>query len=215
MPYQFEEDVPEVDILFDIAVPETWTQYDLSGDALARLRAQAVEMHGNRPEELDALNDMFGDIAQVTSDVVGAGLLAAAGVFEEYDDGFFMATVCVFAFPAGKGAHAMDPIRMIEHVYPDTATAREGTWLRKDVVDLPESGAGTCGRVFGIADHDLEDAVVRSVVMHTAFELPGLDRRVMVSCTSPNSQQVEEVLDLFDAVTASARFRFREVERTT
>lgn len=214
MPYLFEEDVPKVDILFDISIPETWQQYDLSGDALAELRAQALEQHGNRPEEMSALNDLFTDIAQVTSEATGAGLLAAAGAFEEYDDGFFMATVCVFSFPAGRGRQSMDPVRMIEHVYPDTATAREGTWLRKEVVDLPESGAGPCGRVLGVTDYDMEDAVVRSVVMHTAFELPGLDKRVMVSCTSPNSLHLDEVLDLFDAITGTARFRTHQVEET-
>ncbi|MCY9786243.1 hypothetical protein KIK06_20320 [Nocardiopsis sp. EMB25] len=206
MPYLFEEDVPEYVIGFDIDIPGHWKQYDLSGDALARMRAQAVEQYGNRPEEMSALNDLFSDIAQVTNDAVGAGLLSAAGVFEEYDDGFFMATVCVFVFPSGRGDQALEPVRMVENVYSGSATAREGTWLRKVAADLTHTGLGLCGRVFGVTDHDMDDAIVRSVAMHTAFEVPGLDKRVMVSCTSPNSREAEEVLDLFDAITGTARF---------
>ncbi|MFE3461025.1 hypothetical protein ACFXKD_26075 [Nocardiopsis aegyptia] len=211
MAYLFDEDVPKTNIMFDIDVPETWTQYDLSGDAIARLRAQALEQHGNRPEETEALNELFTDMANVTSEVTGAGMLAAAGAFEEYDDGFFMATVCVFAFPAGKGEQTMDPLRMVEYVYSDSATAREGTWLRKTAIDLTEQGLGVCGRIHGVADYDTDEAIVRSVVMHTAFEYPDLNKRILVSCTSPNSQEAEEVLDLFDAITGTARFWEREV----
>lgn len=210
MPYLFEEDVPKRDIMFDYDIPEHWTQYDLSGNSLAGMRARAMELYGNRPEEADALNDLFTDIAQVTNEATGAGLISAAGTFEEYDDGFFMATVCVFAFPAGKGEHAIDPLRLVDYVYPDSATAREGTWLRKTTADLTESGLGRCGRIYGVTDYDTEEAILRSVAMHTALEYPDLDKRILVSCTSPNSQEVEEVLDLFDAITGSARFWERE-----
>lgn len=212
MPYVFEEDVPEVDIGFDVAVPEGWTQYDLTGDTVARMREQAVALYGNRPEELNALNDLLADIARVTRDAVTGGLIAAAGTFEEYDDGFFMATVCVFSFPVGHGDQTLDPIRIIEYVYPDTATAREGTWLKKTTVDLPESGSPVCGRVHGVTDYEMDDALVRSVVMHTSYTLPGLDRRIMVSCSSPNVLQLEEVMDLFDAISGSARFWVMEDE---
>lgn len=210
MPYVFEEDVPGFDIGFDISIPDGWTQYDLTGDAVARLRAQAVEMYANRPEELNALNDLLAEIAEVTNDARRGGLLAAAGTFDKYDDGFFMATVCVFSFPAGQGEQALDPIRMMEFVYSDDAVAREGTWLRKTMVELPDSGADQCGRIYGVTDYSMEDTIVRSVVMHTSFAVPGLDRRVMVSCTSPNALQLEEVLDLFDAITGTARFWARE-----
>ncbi|WP_304452281.1 hypothetical protein [Nocardiopsis sp. YSL2] len=211
MPYLFEEDVPKTDIMFDIDIPETWMEYDLSGDALAGLRAQALERHGNRPEETEALNELFTDIANVTSDATGSGMLSAAGAFEEYDDGFFMATVCVFAFPAGKGEQTLDPIRLVEYIHPDSATAREGTWLRKTSVDLTEQGMGQCGRIYGVTDHDTDEAIIRSVVMHTAFEYADLNKRILVSCTSPNSREAAEVLDLFDAITGTARFWEREV----
>ncbi|MEU3233464.1 hypothetical protein [Nocardiopsis alba] len=211
MPYVFEEDVPETDVMFDIDIPEHWAQYDLSGDSLAEMRSRALERYGNRTEDADALNDLFTDIAQVTGDATGSGLVSAAGTFEEYDDGFFMANVCVFVFPSGRGENALDPLKLVEHVYPASATAREGTWLRKTTVDLDESGLGRCGRIYGITDYDTDEAIVRTVAMHTAFEYPDLNKRIMVSCTSPNSREAEEVLDLFDAITGTARFWEREV----
>ncbi|PWV45727.1 MULTISPECIES: hypothetical protein [Nocardiopsis] len=211
MPYLFEEDVPKRDILFDYALPEGWKQYDLSGDSLAEMRAKVLEAYGNRPEEAEALNELIADMSRVTDEATGSGLISAAGTFEEYDDGFFMATVCVFAFPAGKGPHAIDPLRLVDYVYQDSATAREGTWLNKTVVDLTESGLGQCGRIYGVTDYDTDEAILRTVAMHTAMEYPGLDKRILVSCTSPNSREVDEVLDLFDAITGSARFWERDV----
>ncbi|MFE9243159.1 hypothetical protein [Nocardiopsis sp. NPDC006938] len=210
MAYLFEEDVPQRDILFDYALPEGWKQYDLSGDSFASMRAKVLEAYRNRPEEAEALNELIADMAAVAGEATGAGLISAAGTFEEYDDGFFMATVCVFAFPAGRGEYAIDPLRLVDFVYQDSATAREGTWLNKTVVDLTESGLGRCGRIFGVTDYDTEEAILRTVAMHTAFEYPGLDKRILVSCTSPNSHEVDEVLDLFDAITASARFWERD-----
>jgi hypothetical protein len=207
MPYLFEEDVPKRDIMFDYDIPEHWTQYDLSGDSFAQMRAQALEVYRNRPEEAEALNELIADMSRVTSEATGAGLISAAGTFDEYDDGYFMATVCVFAFPAGRGEHAIDPLRLVDYVYQDSATAREGTWLRKTTADLSESGLGRCGRIYGVTDYDTEEAILRTVAMHTALEYPGLDKRILISCTSPNSREVEEVLDLFDAITGTARFR--------
>lgn len=207
MPYLFEEDVPKRDIMFDYDIPEHWTQYDLSGDSFARMRTQVLEVYRNRPEEAEALNELIADMSRVASEATGAGLISAAGTFDEYDDGYFMATVCVFAFPAGRGEHAIDPLRLVDYVYQDSATAREGTWLRKTTADLSESGLGRCGRIYGVTDYDTDEAILRSVAMHTALEYPGLDKQILVSCTSPNSQEVEEVLDLFDAITGTARFR--------
>ncbi|WP_306368047.1 hypothetical protein [Nocardiopsis sp. CC223A] len=210
MPYLFEEDEPAVILGFDIAVPEGWTEYDLSGDSVARMREQAVKTYANRPEELNALSDLLADIGRATRDATAGGLMAAAGAFEEYDDGFFMANVCVFSFPAGRGEYTLDPIKMIEHVYPDTATAREGTWLKKTTVEIPGCGSQVCGRIYGVTDYEMDDALVRSLVMHTSYTLPGLDKRIMVSCSSPNLLQLEEVMDLFDAISGTARFWFEE-----
>ncbi|XKK41432.1 hypothetical protein HFP72_14605 [Nocardiopsis sp. ARC36] len=211
MPYLFEEDLRGWEIGFDIRVPDNWSRYDLSGDAVADLRAEAARQFGERSHEMTVLNDVFADMAGSLRDATGSGLLSASGVTEEYDDGVLMASVCVFAFPAPRGQD-LDPLKLVEHVYTSAATDRPGAWLEKTVVHLPESGADPCGRIYGVADYDVHDvATVRTVVMHTAFRAPGVDKRVLVSCSSPNTAQTAEVLDLFDAITGTAWFWRRDI----
>ncbi|WP_017569497.1 hypothetical protein [Nocardiopsis halotolerans] len=210
MPYLFEEDLPGEEIGFDVRVPDNWTRYDLSGDALADMRAQAAARFGERSAEMDVLNDVFADMTTSLRDTTDSGLLSAAGVMEEYDDGFLLANMCVFAFTAPPGQD-MDPLKLVEHVYTSAATDRPGAWLEKTVVSLPESGADLCGRIYGVADYDVGDiATVRTVAMHTAFRAPGVDKRILVSCSSPNVDQTADVLDLFDAITGTAWFWRRE-----
>lgn len=210
MPYKFDDQPfpAEAEIGFDISIPEHWMQYDLSAAGIAGLRNELLEAAPSEPEHAAAVNEIFETIGRIASDVRSSGLLSAAGTFESYEDGFLMATVCVMAFRDLPGQE-LDPIKLLDHVHPPSATADDGTWLRKTVVDLPESGADLCARMFGVADYRLgegSEESVRSVLMHTAFRLPGLDKRVLVSCSSPNVEVQDELLQLFDAITGTAWF---------
>ncbi|MDA2803768.1 hypothetical protein [Nocardiopsis suaedae] len=210
MAYQFAEpQLPdEAQIGFDIQIPEEWNQYDLSSDGIAGLRKALLEAASSDPRQAETVDELFQNVAQIAHSARSSGLLSAAGTFERYEDGFFMATVCVLAFKEPPGQE-LDPIKLLDHVHPPSATKAEGTWLRKSLVELPESGADLCARMFGVADYKLDEEAnqgIRSVLMHTAFRVPGLKTRVLVSCSSPNVEYQSEILELFDAITATSWF---------
>ncbi|MDA2811872.1 hypothetical protein O4J56_14610 [Nocardiopsis sp. RSe5-2] len=220
MAYAFEDSLipPEAEIGFDIGIPDTWTQYDLSADGIAELRGQLLQAAGADAdaEQMSRLNEVFSTMATIAQDSRSSGLLSAAGTLERYEDGFFMATVCVMSFREPPG-HELDPIKLLDYIHPPSSTADEGTWLRKTVVELPESGADLCGRMYGVADYKLDQATgeaFRAVLMHTAFRVPGLDKRVVVSCSSPNVELQDEILQLFDAITGTAWFWKRLPQNT-
>lgn len=212
MAYQFESNASaDAMIGVDIRVPDHWMQYDLSDNGLAGLRTKIIQEAGDTPEGRAVINDFFVDLAQVARQITESGLVSAAGSIEKYDDGIFMANACVFSFLPPRG-YEMDPLRMVDHIHPPNAVEREGAWLERGQVELLHSGArNPCGRAWGVTDHILEDgSAVRSVVMHTAFDIPGIREKALVTCSSPNVAQQEEVLDLFDAITGTAWFWKRE-----
>ncbi|GAA3730370.1 hypothetical protein [Salinactinospora qingdaonensis] len=204
--YQFEEDVaaPLVEVGFNMLIPEGWTSFDLTGDTLAQRRAELNDSFDGSPEARAAMNDLLVQTRQFVTDAARSGLISASGVCEEYEDGLFLASVAVFAFHPPQGEDA-DPLRMVDHIHPKEQQRSENLWLRTLTVEIPS--AGVCGRVQGIAEHDLtEDASVQMVVMHTAVNVPGSRVKLLVSCSSPNLPEVDGLLDLFDAITATLRF---------
>lgn len=213
MPYQFEGSISPDDLVgMDFRVPDHWTKYDLSEDSLTELRSSVLSAaaQGGASQYQDALNNAFTQMGQMAREIKSSGLLSAAGTFEPLEDGVFMATVCAFAFRAPRHQE-LDPIRLLENIHPASSTADEGTWMQKSLVELPSSGADLCARLYGVADYALtETETFRNVLMHTVFRVPGLEERVLISCSSPNVEHQDEILDLFDAITGTAWFWKRE-----
>lgn len=207
MAYQFEDNsTNDTEVVFDIRVPEDWTHYDLSADGLAALRSNLLGVAAQNPDERAQVEDFFVELASISQNFSNSGMLSAAGVMKMYDDGPFMASMALFRFMSPK-SHDMDPLKMIDHLHPPEATAAEGTWLEKLVVELPDSGAESCARVQGVTDYQHSPEVtLRTVAMYTAFRVPGSRARLLVACSSPNVREQGEVLDLFDAITGTSRF---------
>lgn len=213
MAYRFEDATTAEEVGFDIRVPQDWTHYDLSPNGLAELRANLLGAAAKDTGDAAQVEDFFVELAALAQSFQESGLLSAAGVTKLYDDGPLMANMCLFRFVSPK-SHDMDPLKMIDHLHGPEATAREGTWLEKSVVEIPESGADACARVHGVTDFEHgPDVTLRTVAMYTAFRVPGSRVRLLVACSSPNVREQGEMLDLFDAITGTSRFWFRSFDQ--
>ncbi|GAB3206731.1 hypothetical protein ACQEU5_10020 [Marinactinospora thermotolerans] len=207
--YRFEEedaggDNPIVPVGFELRVPEGWTEFDLTGETLAERRAELTRQLAGRPEALEAVDDLFAQFRQLSRAATETGLVFAAGAFEKYEDGLFMANVAVFSFNPPPGED-VDLIRMVEEIHPAAGQRAEHTWLKTTTVQIP--GAGVCGRIFGVAEHEMVPGVPTfQVVTHTAVNVPGMRKKLLISCASPNIDQVDPLLDLFDAITGTIVF---------
>ncbi|GHC96240.1 hypothetical protein GCM10007079_48600 [Nocardiopsis terrae] len=208
MAYQFEDNTT-TEVVFDIRIPEDWTHYDLSADGLAELRSNLLGVAAQNPGDSAQVEDFFVELASLSQNFTDSGMLSAAGVMKLYEDGPFMASIALFRFTSPK-SHDMDPLKMIDHLHSSGATESEGTWLEKTVVELPDSGADSCARAQGVTDYEYSpDVTLRSVVMYTAFRVPGSRARLLIACSSPNVREQGEVLNLFDAITGTSRFWHR------
>ncbi|GAA3730386.1 hypothetical protein [Salinactinospora qingdaonensis] len=206
--YIFDDAVDEAgEIGFDFRVPEGWSEFDLSSDGLAARREETLRHLADDPDRQQAASEVFTTAGHTLDRATSAGLIAAAGVCDRYEDGYFMANVTVFSCAVPPGRH-LDPLDMVGHLHPPEHQTPGQTWLRTMLAELPE--IGPCGRVIGVAEHrETDDVALRAVVTHTAVPVPNSGKRLLVSCTSPNIEQVDAVLDLFDAITATVRFRRR------
>lgn len=204
MPYIFEEDESTPgEIGYDLGLPEGWEHLDLSPEALRRRQAEILrQMGGADPERIRILNNTFDEwhASRYTAEKVG--LINAAGVFQRYDDGLFMATVSVFRFEQEPGTR-FDPMEMIRLMHPPEGLAEAGDELETGVIDI--EGIGLCTRAQGIVTHTHEDVTVRAVVAHTFAKVAGTRYWLMISCNSPVSAEADAVLDLFDAITGTLR----------
>lgn len=197
---------------FDFRVPDGWSEFDLSGATLADRRAELLSAYADDPQRQEAASAMLDGVTRELKRATDLGLIAAAGTLENYDDGLFMANVCVFSLATSPGQGA-DLFSIAESIHPKRDQTPGETWLQTVPVDLPETG--TAARVFGLAEHRVdEENRVRSIVMHTVIKVPRRDRQLLVSCSSPNTDHPDELLDLFDAITQTVRFWHQDAPAT-
>jgi hypothetical protein len=83
--------------------------------------------------------------------------------------------------------------------FDDVAAAPGSTWHRTGTVQLPE--AGRAARVHGVQDVTFEGAIMRTAFMHTVVPLAGSAQVLVVTGTSPNLAEAEEVFDLLRSIT--------------
>ncbi|MFI9048250.1 hypothetical protein [Streptomyces sp. NPDC053427] len=197
---------------FSMRVPENWVEFDLAHESLAKLRAKLVAQVGTDKLTREGVNDLFRTAREVLDGARRRGALYAAGAFHNYDDGLLLANTMVFGVTPAPGLR-MDLQDLVRQLTPTAGPAKEGAVARKVTLEtIPE--VGQVGRVVGIEEARVTDEVtVKLLVMHTVIPLPDDDRVLIVTCTSPNLTLTEELLDLFDAISGTFRFRDTAVER--
>ncbi|MFJ9850362.1 hypothetical protein [Streptomyces sp. NPDC101150] len=197
---------------FSLRVPENWVEFDLKHESLAELRAKLVAQVGTDKLTREGVNDLFRTARKVLDGARRRGALYAAGAFHNYDDGLLLANAMVFGVTPAPGLK-MDLQDLVRQLTPAAGPDKEGAVARRVTLEtIPE--VGQVGRVVGIEEAPVTDQVtVKLLVMHTVIPLPDDDRVLIVTCTSPNLTLTEELLDLFDAISGTFRFRDTAPER--
>ncbi|MEU6221349.1 hypothetical protein ABZ845_28200 [Streptomyces sp. NPDC047022] len=189
---------------FLLDIPDQWQQVDLSGEELARTRAQVLASTDD-PREKARINDMFRQGREVTRAARRHGALLAAGAATMYTEGLFMAYGMVFAVSTPEGEELTLPVLSARlGVSSATGTAPKDRVITS--ANVPH--VGMVARVTGTEVTRLTgDIDVKILTMHTMMPVPGsTEDFLVVTLASPNLPLKNEVYDLFDAITSTFRF---------
>ncbi|KAK1177402.1 hypothetical protein B7755_004055 [Streptomyces sp. NBS 14/10] len=188
---------------FGIGIPETWTEYDLSGDALAERRAQLLRQAPDR-QTREAVNQAFRNARRIMDGARRRGAVYAAGTTAMYEDGLLMAGLMVFSLtpPPGEDFSARALARQFS-----TSGDRRGEGTTRTFATRTLPGTGPVGRLVGIEESEVAEGVsYKLAVMHTVIPVPGSKRVLIISCFSPNLPLADQLYDLFDAITSTFAF---------
>jgi hypothetical protein len=189
---------------FILDFPQTWREFDLSGEALARARAEALAMTQN-PGEKARINDMFRQGREISRSARKHGALVAMGTTVLFQEGLFMANGMVFSVSTPEGQELTLPVLSAQlGISSSTGSAPADRLITS--VTLPN--VGSAARVTGTETTPLRaDIEVKVLTMHTMIPIPGTTQEfLVVTLASPNRPLKEEVYDLFDAITSTFRF---------
>lgn len=189
---------------FVLNVPSSWTDFDLSGEALAAMR-KTVLAEVRETRRRAEVNDYFRKAREITRAARRQGALYAAGTATMYDDGLFMGHCMVFAVSAPPGQELTLPVLSEQLSRTGDGKSTEPTDRTVTAVELPD--IGTVARITGTEEAQLMDDVrIRMLTMHTVVPLPGeRGNYLIVTCASPNLPLAEQAYDLFDAITSTFR----------
>ncbi|MER5768557.1 hypothetical protein [Streptomyces sp. NPDC001985] len=188
---------------FRIGIPDSWTQYDLSGDDLARVRAGLLRTTPQK-DGRDQINEAFRHARQILEGARRRGALYAAGTTTLYEDGLLMAGMMVFSVspPAGESFSAHS---LAQQFSTTGSGSRSGTSRTFSTPTLPS--VGPVGRLVGVEESGLTgEAGYQLLVMHTVVPVPGSRRALIITCFSPNLPLADQLYDVFDAITATFAF---------
>ncbi|MER6540428.1 hypothetical protein ABT215_43100 [Streptomyces sp900105755] len=196
---------------FLLDIPDQWGEFDLSGEELARVRAQALASTDD-PRAKAEINDMFRQGREVTRSARRYGALLASGTATMYPEGLFMAYGMVFAVTTPAGHELTLPVLSAQ-----LGVSSANGEVPKDrvitSVEIPH--VGPAARVTGTEVTRLTgDIDVKLLTMHTMMPVPGTTQDfLVVTLASPNLPLKNEVYDLFDAITGTFRFLTSEGEQ--
>ncbi|MEU4470083.1 hypothetical protein [Micromonospora sp. NPDC023888] len=185
---------------FELRTPEDWVDYSVADEASENRMAQEV---WTRAREGGLAEEQAGQYAEQLRRSVRearrAGAVHAAGVFQLYEDGPLTATVLIAVVTPPATGDIIGALTAVGQ--PGRA---DGTWRRVGTAQIP--GIGTVGRVHGIQNVTQDGATMRCAVMHTVVPLPGSSNVLVVTGSSPNLAEAEELFELFATITGTLTF---------
>ena len=169
---------------FLLDIPDLWDQADLSGEELARTRAQALASTDN-PGEKARINDMFRQAREVSRSARKHGALLAAGTATFYDEGLFMAYGMVFAVTTPEGQELTLPVLSAQL---GVSSANGVAPKDRVIASARIPHVGTVARVTGTETTRLTAAVdMKLLTMHTMLPVPGSSEDfLVVTLASPH-----------------------------
>ena len=187
---------------FELRTPEDWVDFSLADEASENRVANEVwtrALEGGFTEE--QAGQYAEQLRRSVRQARNAGTVHAAGTFQVYEEGPLTATVLVSVVaPPATG----DILGALTAVAQPART--DGTWRRVSTAHLP--AIGTVGRVHGIQNVTQDGAAMRCAVMHTVVPLPGSANVLVVTGSSPNLAEAEELFELFARITATLIFSY-------
>lgn len=190
---------------FTLAVPSSWWELDVRpGSREAALESLVEEQVRDVPElrpHRTALSRLLREQARSAWE---AGACYCATMVDPTEEGPVTASVVVLVVPAPVPTDGRDRLTvMMEPFAARPASGTHGTWRSVELIEV--SGAGRAGRIWGVDDVQLPDGagLLRTVVMQTLVPLPGVDRVLVLTCSSPVLPLADDLLDLFDAVSST------------
>lgn len=183
---------------FSLRIPESWFEFDVwratrTGD-LGRLVDQRLqelpELRPHRGTILRGLRDLAAEAERA------GAVYCAAAADDPGGDNALLASLMVFT-TAGMPEPALNTVEAIAAqitTHPRSAGAPE--WREVRLVELD---AGRAVRVRGVTTAES----VPLVSMQTLVPVPGSESTLNVVLTSPQAALADELLDLFDAISAT------------
>lgn len=196
-----------------IAVPASWVELDLRPATREEALRELVQARVREVPELREHRTVLAQTLQrFARNAWDSGAVYCAVLADgDPDLGLISAavTVSVVRSPLVAGDsdvadEAASVEALLEPLTPRAAAGPYDTWREVAAVPLPDGGSGA--RAWGVEDVELPDGMglARVVLMQTFVPAPG-GRVVLVSCSSPALALAAELLDLFDAITATLR----------
>ena len=198
-------------LAFQITVPGSWYEIDLHPATRERTIRELVERRvwGNDAlwTQRHAIVRLLTQQARAAYDA-GAAYCAAFAIPTEDGPITGAVTVSLVRGPAGCPS-AEDRAGQLTDLF--TSVPRAGgpdehePWSTVSVVEIPS--VGTCARSYGIDDVTLDGGhdAIRTVFMETVLPVPDSHQVFLVSAGSPAMVLVEELHDVFDAITSTFR----------
>ncbi|MFG1885774.1 hypothetical protein [Micromonospora sp. NPDC049102] len=185
---------------FELRTPQAWVDFPVADEASEnRLGEEAREHALTGGFTADQAGRFAEQVRRSVRQARRSGAVHAAGVFEMYEDGPLTATVVVAVVTPPANGDILGALTAVGQ-----PTRADGTWRRVTTAVIPE--IGTVGRVYGIQNVVQDGATMRCAVMHTVVPMPGSADVVVVTGSSPNLAEAEEIFGLFGAITETLAF---------
>lgn len=190
---------------FVLTVPATWWELDVDP---ATRESSLQDMVEQQVRDVPELREHRSALARLLREQAGAawrsGASYCAGLVEPTEDGPVTASVVVLVVPAPLATDGRDRLALVMEPFSTSApTGPDSTWRSLEVVEVP--GAGRAARTWGVDDVELPEGAgtLRTVLMQTFVPLPGTDRVLALTCSSPVLPLAGDLLDLFDAISST------------
>ncbi|MEV4758828.1 hypothetical protein AB0J86_27540 [Micromonospora sp. NPDC049559] len=184
---------------FELRTPVEWVDFAMADEASENRIAHDV---WTRAREAGLTESQAGEFTESVRRSVRharrSGARHAAGVFQLYEDGPLTATVLVSVVTPPASGDVLGALTAVRQ--PEQG---DGTWRRVGTAEI--DGIGTVGRVHGIQDLTLDERTMRCAVMHTVVPLPGSPDVLVVTGSSPNVAEADELFELFATITGTLR----------
>jgi hypothetical protein len=199
---------PEPSVGFSLSVPDSWFEIDLRPATRNPAVATLVDTRvSGIPELRRHRTAITRQLRRQVRAAAEGGAVYCACMVEPTDEGPIPASLTVTIAPgplAGRGAEARFDA-LLASLTTKEAASEDDTWAEVSTVEIP--GVGVCARTHGVEDVELPDhgGLLRVVLMQTFIPVPGRNRVVIVSASSPVLPLAAGWFDVFDAITGTVR----------